>query len=425
MQKKLTSIFESIVQKNILEPSNLQVNRIQNSVRQFKSLEPHQPQSEQLREIFGRQAHYPVAIGDHPDFQHLKDDDDELHYAVTVFLDIKGSTILCTRYPLRTVKKIKNGILATAIEIFQVFDGHIHRLQGDAIFAQFVRRGKLPCDAVIDALNAVTILQTFFRDTLIPIFVNDLGLPEVKTRVGIDYGAEDKVMWSRYGIANCNELTTTSIHTDLAAKMQGKASANGVIIGHNVVQLLDIPDEFYRIKYIQRNKKKLEDRYALETDDFTYQMWDFQWEKYVKKFANLYVKGKSNCPFVCPRDFQLRCYYSTDSVNWDEYIANSRSLPKGISLRFELKINRNLLKYTEIFWTVLNRGDEAKVANQLKFDMTDYYNKLHCPQTTAYLGHHYMRCTIKNQGRIVAQEYFGIYINSERIEPPSQLGSST
>jgi len=52
-------------------------------------------------------------------------------------------------------------------------------------------------------------------------------------------------MWSLYGIKNCNEVTTTSIHTDLAAKLQAKAPGMGIMVGNNLLEYLDWPEEFY------------------------------------------------------------------------------------------------------------------------------------------------------------------------------------
>lgn len=78
-------------------------------------------------------------IGPHPDFEYLAHDKYLNHYAVSMFVDIKGSTFLSNKYSLLQIRQIKDTILTLAIEVCSFFGGHIHRLQGDGIFVYFVR----------------------------------------------------------------------------------------------------------------------------------------------------------------------------------------------------------------------------------------------------------------------------------------------
>lgn len=375
-----------------------------------KSIESYRPPKEQLRALVGKQKKYPEIIGAHPDFENLKIGEVENHYAVSVFADIQGSTVLGAKFPLDQVRFIKNGILTTAIDIFQAFDGHIHRLQGDAIFAFFGRKDMTKYDSIIDALNASASLQEFCKLSLAPKFEQQ-GFPPIRIRIGIDFGDDHQVLWSHYGVKNCNEITTTSVHTDLAAKMQARAPAGGIIIGDNIRKYLDLPDEFYTIKKRMKNGESIEDRYIMNNSHMTYSMWLFNWERYLNRF--LFFPRKSKYPYKAPKHFQYRCHYKSlgqEDYN-NEYLANCGSIPKECALKFTLSIPA-WLQYTEINWRVINRGKEAKEKDSLDFEMKDYKNKKYCLQHTAYKGHHYMQCTIKNQGRIVAQEHFGVFIRN-------------
>ena len=375
--------------------------------RALDSMELHRPPKEALRELVGKFKEYPEEIGDHPDFSYLSGDEHEFHYIVSVFIDIKGSTILGIKLPLEEVKYIKNGILITAIDIFQAFNGHIHRLQGDAIFGMFGRRGISKSDAIIDALNATSFVQYYFKNYLSNEF-ESLGWPAIKIRAGIDFGDDDKVMWSSYGIKNCSEVTTTSIHTDLAAKLQSKASGMGTMIGDNIREYLDFPDEFYSVKTSTRDGNEIKLPYIINNNYLTYRMWNFEWEKYINRF--LFIDRASKYAYKCQSFFKFRCFYSINGNSYDnEYMANCGALPKKANLKFTLDIPK-VLKYDEIEWHVNNRGEEAMNAGVLNYEMEGYKNKIYCLQSTAYRGHHYMKCTIKNQNRIVAQEYFGIYV---------------
>jgi hypothetical protein len=84
-------------------------------------------------------------------------------------------------------------------------------------------------------------------------------------------------------------------------------------------------------------------------------------------------------------------------------------LPKSVDIEFRLS---NLsFNYDKITWRVINRGEEAKAAGSLDFEMVEPANKFVCPQSTAYAGHHYMVCTIYYQQRVVARERIGVFVN--------------
>lgn len=371
-----------------------------------KSLPDYRPPKEDLRALVGKVRKYEENIGTHPDFCHLKHGDSEHHYIVSVFADIKGSTRLATKLPLDVVRELKNGSLTAMIEIFQAFDGHIHRLQGDGLLAFFGRKDMRRSQAIIDALNAVSFLQHFFQNNLRPYF-EDSGYPPIRIRVGIDFGDDEQVLWARYGIRNCDEVTSTSLHTDLAAKLQGRAPSNGVMIGDNVRAFLDFPDEFYGTKEITRDGSKTADPYVFQFEQTNYRMWQFDWGKYLNRF--IFSPTRSDAAvYKAGQHFNFDCYYRENGA-WRKYTSNCLSLPKSVDLEFRLS-NLNF-NYDKISWRVINRGEEAKVADSLDYEMNEMLNKTVCPQFTAYTGHHYMVCTISYQGRVVARERIGLYVN--------------
>ena len=68
-------------------------------------------------------------------------------------------------------------------------------------------------------------------------------------------------------------------------------------------------------------------------------------------------------------------------------------------------------KYDKIEWSIKNRGHEATIAKKRNIPLTQYTNTLNCSATTEYTGHHYIICKIHRNGRPIAEEYFGIYVN--------------
>lgn len=374
-----------------------------------KEIDVERPPMDQMRQLVGKTLKYSTDIGPHPDFSHLEFGQTEMGYAVTVFVDIKGSTLLGTKLPLDEVRYLKNGIITAAIGIFQVFDGHIHRIQGDAVMAYFRRQDMSKAQSIVDALNASTFLQLYINQELSPLFEAQGYFP-LQIRIGIDYGDEPVVLWSKYGILNCFEITTTSLHTDLAAKLQHEAPANGVMVGDNVVTALDLPDEFLEVRTYQENYEQVPAPYIVDTQDYRYKMWVFDWRKYAQRTALL--PKKSNFPYQSPDHFRVRGFYqdSQDANFASECFANCSVLRKGLALKFTLEAP-DALQIDDVQWQVINRGREAEVENALNFEMTNYRGKRYCLQSTRYKGHHYMQCTLYHQRRIVGREHFGVYID--------------
>lgn len=357
-----------------------------------------------IRQLFNKPDSYNGRIGAHPDFLNLRDGEEKKQYVVSVFADIQGSTNLVFKYDLPTVRVIKNRILSVAIEFFQGCDGHVHRLQGDAIFAYFGDSENSISDSVINALNACTLLQAYINEHLRSQF-EDNGIDPIKLRVGIDLGYDVDVLWTKYGIRDCYEITTTSLHTDLASKLQNKCSVNKIMIGEKVREHLDLPDEFVSIKTKIKNGAKTEQRYIVDRHDFRYKMYQFEWEKYIVGFSFYKPEGIF-------QDLSLVCKYGDSTDILVEYISNSKSIEKEKLLRFSISGLRDFENY-DIEWRVFNRGVEATTSGEQEFEMTNSRGHLYCPQSTCYKGHHYMRCTLYRNNIIVGQEYFGVFVNQE------------
>lgn len=323
-------------------------------------------------------------IGPHPDFGHLGHDQYLNHYAVSMFLDIKGSTQLTKNYDLLQIRQIKDTILTLAIQVCSFFGGHIQRLQGDGIFVYFVRKDMYQNDAIINALNSAT-LMSFFMKYQLPQYFKGEDISPPKVRIGIDYGNAEQTIWSYYGLSYCRELTTTSLHTDLAAKLQSKADPNGIQIGSNVVNELDLNPYFIQ--------SSASGEYIFET----YRQWSFNWENYLTTFD--FIKRDSNRNLIIESpNLRLKCFIApNDNGPFHEYQQNLYSIPKGYKIRFKIVQNNNLyLKPSSqmIEWTINNSGKEAKKADQIKFTVDEAKNQVECSVNAQYLGHHDIQCKI-------------------------------
>ncbi len=234
-------------------------------------------------------------IGQHNDFKHLKGTDQtEMHYIVSVFIDIAGSTNLHRGYDLEEIFQITNTIQSAAIHTCLSVGGQIQRLQGDGVFAYFGGKNITKKAATEQALIACSMFTYFVKNDLKEVFLGD-EIEDIKTRIGIDFGDDNEVMWATFGLMNVSELTTLSLHTSLASKMQAHANENGIVVGQNIKDLLQSDEDFFDLvrnaagevtkRYIYEDKKK----------GIHYTQYRFEWYRYLKSL-----------PFIgCDRDGNL------------------------------------------------------------------------------------------------------------------------
>lgn len=352
-----------------------------------------------LEKLFGpnKSSFKNIVIGSHPDFSDVPHDGCYYHHCVSMFVDIKGSTRLGLNHSLEKVRLIKDSMLTLCIHVANFFGGHIHRLQGDAVFVQFVRRDSYKNDAIINALNAASVLCQFVEKELSEVFTRN-GLNPIKIRIGIDFGKDEEVLWSHYGVPGCAELTTTSLHTDLAAKLQGKAKSNSIVIGGNVVDELDLPEEYYDWVY-RTNQNNIEEPERYIIRDISYRQQEFLWKKYLQSYDFINRSSDGKTLDIAEKDFKIKCViYDADGQNVEDYHQNSRSIEKFKKIKFTIYHKGqpyHKQSYDHITWEAINRGNEAKLQSQLRHEFFGYYkDQTVCIADAAYLGHHYVNCKI-------------------------------
>lgn len=258
------------------------------SKEQFKAIFNRIEQKEIVSEMktfsegLGRPVNYNQQLGLHPSFKHLKDTDDvEEHYIVSVFIDIKGSTNLFRKFDKETNFLITNVIIKAGIHTALLFGGYVHRLQGDGMFLYFGDKNTDQNKAVELALQMVSVYTHFVKNDLKEYLLSQ-GIENIGVRTGIDLGKKSDVLWGNSGIGEISEVTTCSLHTSLASKMQSSAITNGVVVGQFIKE--EIEDDEYFTTVSSRTGSE-NDRYVYRIDDrnFFYTQYDFKWEKFLKK----------------------------------------------------------------------------------------------------------------------------------------------
>lgn len=218
-------------------------------------------------------------IGHHPDFLHLKGTaNTEKHYIISAFIDIKGSTNLFKKYDEETNMIITNTIQLAAINVCEVFGGFVQRIQGDGLFVYFGGKNIDKNKATQHCLTALSLFTYFVKNDLKNVFEQH-GIERIFTKIGIDFGDDNKVLWGVAGQNNVSEITTFSLHTSLAAKMQAFAGSNEIIVGQNVKDKANFEDKLYSVV--------AEKRYIFSdpNNSFYYTQYVFDWIKYLKSSA--------------------------------------------------------------------------------------------------------------------------------------------
>lgn len=239
---------------------------------------------------------YNQTLGLHPDFGHLKATNaTEEHYIISCFVDIVGSTNLFKKFSKETVFLITNTLVKANIHTTLIHGGYVQRIQGDGLFVYFGGKGITKSEAVKKALLSLSTYSYFVQNDLKDYLLSQ-GVEDISIRSGIDIGNAEDVLWGSCGIENISEVTTCSLHTSLASKMQASANNYGIVAGDNVKSLVTKSEEYFSVVSKRTGLEK--DRYIFRNPEegFNYTQYDFNWQKFLKEQPNVTIdqNGKLN-----------------------------------------------------------------------------------------------------------------------------------
>ncbi|MGF1558977.1 MAG: hypothetical protein ACFCUL_07805 [Flavobacteriaceae bacterium] len=213
---------------------------------------------------------YPV-LGNHPDFSYLRGTNrSEDHWIISGFIDVRRSTQLFNKFTKGTVRLITESIVRASIFAVNLCGGYVHRIQGDGLMVYFGGKSIEKKEAVKEALKSFAMISYFVKNDLKDYFDAN-GIKDIHTRAGLDMGHSNQVSWFYSGIGDSGEITTCSLHTSLAPKMQSNAKINGIVVGHNVHNQLG------NDKYFDKRNSPIHDY----EDGRVYDQYNFDWERYL------------------------------------------------------------------------------------------------------------------------------------------------
>lgn len=381
-----------------------------------------------VRPLFDKGAALPPTIGDHPDFTHLDGTSNQEYCAIsTLFLDIENSTRLGVVFGAEEAYRRKNAIICMAIEIIKTFDGHVHRIMGDAVMAYFGGKNRSADAAAVDAINCAAFLRYFFGKVILPQLGDGDSDDAFGIRVGLDYGSSDKVLWASYGYEGMSEVTATSFYVDVAAKLQGQAGRNQILIGQSLRDFVDFPDVVGPVPTRSREGVREPDPYlrpnytGADGKKINYRKFLLDWEGYLKRTH----VASADAPAFFPNDSQPLPFLVTaglahakDEPAHTPYGACSRPIQKGDWIRFEVRAVSQMLAPERIRFSAENYGKEAEAEANRGNHSTGWVGigrpapnpmAIHY-ESTAYRGLHDLVVDVGYPNGTVLTRRFGVYV---------------
>ncbi len=393
----------------------------------------------QIRPHFGKKGVNESPIGTHPDFIDLEGTGNTVnHYTCTLFADIKGSTRLSLLYPLDFVFTFKNAVIQTCVEVIRSFDGHVHRLMGDAVMAFFGGSDIEKEDAVADAINCSITLRAILEESIKPWMERQgLDAKDFGFRVGCDFGDDHEVLWGSFGYQNVGEVSATGLPVDMASKLQSLASKNQTMLGKGLLDFVNWPEKYSDIKSKEINgiPENLPVVIPNITDNFgnpiNYDMRQLAYSKslqfsalprsFREKISGSNVKNNTELDFKC---------FTVIDESKSEYISASRFLNPNIPLIFEVTARTtNRLRFPlKVTFRKTNHGQDTPEAERdieqpgqneyihkkpiSKFNKNiPPISKVELSEATLYRGLHTMKCEIFDcEGRLLFRDWIGVMI---------------
>ena len=157
---------------------------------------------------------------------------------VTLYVDLVGSTTMTLEMPAERIATIISSFSQEMAAEIRRYHGYVLKFAGDAVIGYFVA-GANGLQAAENAANCAKSMIGVLSKGINPV-LDQYDYPELKAKVGADYGQN---MVVRYGsdVRNAH-VDIIGPAMNIAAKMQGMAKPNQVLIGGDIYERLH-PDQ--------------------------------------------------------------------------------------------------------------------------------------------------------------------------------------
>lgn len=167
-----------------------------------------------------------------------------------LYVDLVGSTKMSLELPSDKLSTIVSSFVQEMSYVISQNRGYVLKFSGDAVIGYFVGRGSIlqACD---DAVVCADSMLNIMKNGINPILKKNNNLPQLKIKIGIDFGQNTVV---QFGNEQKNFVDLLGPSMNMAAKVQGVASPNQILIGEDVYKKLH-PDTQNFFKEITQKLK--------------------------------------------------------------------------------------------------------------------------------------------------------------------------
>jgi len=153
-----------------------------------------------------------------------------------LYVDLVGSTKMSLELPPEKLSIIISSFVQEMSYVISHHDGFVLKFSGDAVIGYFVGKGS-SLQAADSAVGCAESLLKVVEKGINPILCKEKdGFPELRIKVGIDYGAATIVQYGADEKNSFVDMLGPSIN--MATKVQGVAKPNQIVVGHDVYERL-------------------------------------------------------------------------------------------------------------------------------------------------------------------------------------------
>ena len=170
---------------------------------------------------------------------------------MVLYVDLVGSTTMTLEMPEDKIAIIISSFSQEMASVIKQHHGYVLKFVGDAVIGYFVAEGNglLAAD---NSVNCAKSMISVIQKGINPI-LNQYDYPDLMVKIGVDFGQNIVV---RYGADPKNShVDLMGPAMNIAAKIQGMAKPNQILIGSDVFQRLHPNSQKGFDKIIWKNKE--------------------------------------------------------------------------------------------------------------------------------------------------------------------------
>lgn len=153
---------------------------------------------------------------------------------VVLYVDLVGSTNMTLELPVERLAIIISSFSQEMASVIRNYHGLVLKFVGDAVIGYFVAELNSQ-QAATNAVSCAKSMNDIIQNGINPI-LNQYDYPDLMAKIGLDYG---QCIVLRYGSnPDVSHIDLIGPAMNMAAKIQGMAKPNQILIGNDVFQRL-------------------------------------------------------------------------------------------------------------------------------------------------------------------------------------------